>query len=171
MNTVTGASVPFIQQSTNLNDAAQTFIQDAQTANAPQFLPQIEPYILGTDISWKGVVTPELLQPLVRRLHYHVSPRWRCAFPMRCFSGRSAPGGAAGAESRVSYRQRRACEPGDLARWPAISSFLRNRRRLPTVKVSACGAPSRQPQPAACSLRLFRRVHYRFPRSVCVPGR
>ena len=61
MNTVTGASVPIIRQSTNLNDAAQTFIQDPQTANVPQFLPQIEPYILGTDISWKGVVTPELL--------------------------------------------------------------------------------------------------------------
>jgi hypothetical protein len=37
--------------------ARAAFIQNAQTTNVPQFLPQIEPYILDTDISWKGVVT------------------------------------------------------------------------------------------------------------------
>ena len=62
MNTFTSASVPFMRQSTNLNDTTQTFIQDPATGNVPQFLPNIEPYVPGTDISWKGVVSSELLE-------------------------------------------------------------------------------------------------------------
>jgi hypothetical protein len=62
MNKFTSASVPFILQSTYLNDATQMFIQDPATGNVPQFLPNIEPYVLGTDISWKGVVSSDLLE-------------------------------------------------------------------------------------------------------------
>jgi hypothetical protein len=58
-NTFTGASIPFIRSSaTNFTDLVQAFIQDPQTGNVPQFLPHVEPYVQGTDLKPRGVITP-----------------------------------------------------------------------------------------------------------------
>lgn len=58
MNQYTGASVPMIIGSaSDLNDLDQSFIQDPPAANVPQFIPHIEPYIQGTNISSRAVIT------------------------------------------------------------------------------------------------------------------
>jgi len=62
MNVYTGASVPMILGNSNLNDLFQTFIVDPQTSNVPQFLPRIEPFVNGTDLSGRAILTPAHLQ-------------------------------------------------------------------------------------------------------------
>jgi len=59
MNTFTGASVPMILGSGNLNDLFQAFIVDPPpVSNVPQFLPTVEPFVNGSDISGRAVLTP-----------------------------------------------------------------------------------------------------------------
>ncbi len=58
MNQYTGASIPMVLPSANLNDTEQSFIQDPQTGNAKPIALKIQPYVTGTNLAPLGVITP-----------------------------------------------------------------------------------------------------------------
>lgn len=64
MNRYTGASVPMILGSCNLNDLYQDFINDPQASNVKQFFPKIEPFVNGSDISSRAVLTSAHVQAI-----------------------------------------------------------------------------------------------------------
>jgi hypothetical protein len=64
MNIYTGASVPMIVGSSQLNNLQQAFISDPQSTNLSQFIPKIVPFVQGSDLSSLAVLTSAHLAAL-----------------------------------------------------------------------------------------------------------
>jgi len=75
MNQYTGATVPMIvepslmgdSQNLRINDFVQSFIDDPPGVS--EFLPRIEPYIVGTSMTSRGVMTPTHLKQVALGMH------------------------------------------------------------------------------------------------------
>jgi hypothetical protein len=75
-NIYSAASIPVVLKSTTTKTALkQTFVQDPQgtTQVPPQFLPVIEPFVAGTDLTSLGVLTPAHLQEIANSGQPYVS--------------------------------------------------------------------------------------------------
>ncbi len=56
------SSVPMVSRSAYVNDISQLFLQDPPAGNVPQFLPNITPFKVGSDIRPLGPITPDLMR-------------------------------------------------------------------------------------------------------------
>ena len=77
MNTFSGASVPMIVGSPNLNNMIQAFVRDPAASNVPQFLPRIEGFQRGGNLVPRAVFTTTHLQQIAAGHHKFVTSSMR----------------------------------------------------------------------------------------------